>query len=249
MKTISISNFKGGVGKTVVAANVSSELARMGYLTLMVGLDPHCDLSKVFQQEIPDGPNIFQLLRGECSTEEACLPIADNLYLVRGSRDTIHFQSKDGDHALVHCLQDPAVAEVDFVIIDHPPTLSESALAGFIASDAALIVTDTECFSMMNLTYLVESLLSIQASMNSSLSILGIVANKVDLRRSLTKTMLQELKNSFGDSVLTSWISYDTAIPTSIRRGQTLRKLPWQSRTVKQFQTLTDEVLERMAKL
>ena len=219
----------------------------MGFLTVMIDLDPQCDLSKMYQQDPADGPTIFELLRGECSMENACLLVSENLYLVRGSRDTIHFQSKNGEHTLACCLQDSAMAEVDFVIIDHPPTLSESALAGYVASDAVLIVTDTESFSLANLTYLVENLLNIQQTMNPALSIVGIVANKVDLRRNLTKTMLHELTSGFGDYVLASWVSYDTAIPTAIRRGQTLRQLPWQSRTVQQFKSRTSEVLERMA--
>ena len=51
MQTISISNVKGGVGKTVVAANVSSKLARMVFLTVMIDLDPQCDLSKMYQTD------------------------------------------------------------------------------------------------------------------------------------------------------------------------------------------------------
>ncbi|MHC1761328.1 MAG: ParA family protein [Negativicutes bacterium] len=62
MKTISISNFKGGVGKTVVAAKVANELARMGYLTVMIDLGPQCDLSKMYQRENTKESNIFQLL-------------------------------------------------------------------------------------------------------------------------------------------------------------------------------------------
>ena len=50
MITISIANCKGGVGKTIVAANLAWELARLGHLTLMVDLDPQCDLSKVYRR-------------------------------------------------------------------------------------------------------------------------------------------------------------------------------------------------------
>ena len=246
MITISIANCKGGVGKTIVAANLAWELARLGYLTLMVDLDPQCDLSKVYRRESQDGPNIFRLLRGECAVEEACLEVADNLYLVAGSRDTIHFDDKNGEKVLANCLKDETLAEVDFVIIDHPPTLSEYTLAGFVASDAVLIVTDTESFSMRNLGHLFENLLGIKATMHPTLSILGIVANKVDQRRKLTGIMLQELERTFGECVFSSRISYDTAIPISIRRGQPLRRLDWRSRTIGQFQELTHEVLERV---
>jgi chromosome partitioning protein len=48
MKIISIANRKGGVGKTVISANLAYELSKMGYPVLMVDLDSQCDLSKIY---------------------------------------------------------------------------------------------------------------------------------------------------------------------------------------------------------
>ena len=46
MKIISVANRKGGVGKTVISANLGHELARRGFVTLLIDLDPQCDLTK-----------------------------------------------------------------------------------------------------------------------------------------------------------------------------------------------------------
>ena len=51
MKIISIANRKGGVGKTVISGNIAYELAKKGYLVLMVDLDSQCDLSKIYLPE------------------------------------------------------------------------------------------------------------------------------------------------------------------------------------------------------
>ncbi|WP_371380447.1 hypothetical protein [Sporomusa aerivorans] len=47
----------------------------------------------------------------------------------------MHFDFQGSEGILFHYLENDRLEEVDFVIIDHPPTLNESALAGFVAGD------------------------------------------------------------------------------------------------------------------
>jgi chromosome partitioning protein len=60
MQAISVINFKGGVGKTTVTANLGVELARRGYRVLLIDLDPQCSLT--FSFYTPD--DYRQRLRG-----------------------------------------------------------------------------------------------------------------------------------------------------------------------------------------
>ncbi len=183
MKTISIANSKGGVGKTSISSNIAYELARRGYLTLMIDLDPQCDLSKVYSPDKKVRPTIFNVLSLSCPIVDACQEVADNLYLIPGSQDLIHFDFHNSEHILSQCLEDETLVEVDFVIIDHQPTVSEATLTGFVASDEVLVVTDSEVFSLSNLGGLIDNLQIIQETMNSKLHVIGIVANKIDSRR------------------------------------------------------------------
>ncbi|KQR75780.1 ParA family protein [Rhizobium sp. Leaf341] len=48
MKIVSVINYKGGVGKTTVTANLSAELAWRGYKVLMIDLDPQTNLTFSF---------------------------------------------------------------------------------------------------------------------------------------------------------------------------------------------------------
>lgn len=117
----------------------------------------------------------------------ACLEVSENLYLIPGSRDIVHFDFRGSEGALLHYLRNERLEEVDFVIIDHPPALSESALTGFVASDEVVIVSDAEAFSVANLGQLLDDLAHIQTVMNRDLHILGILVNKIDCRRKLLK--------------------------------------------------------------
>ncbi|MPN26891.1 hypothetical protein SDC9_174317 [bioreactor metagenome] len=59
MKIISIANRKGGVGKTVISANLAYELSKIGYLVLMVDLDSQCDSAKSICREATKAATFF----------------------------------------------------------------------------------------------------------------------------------------------------------------------------------------------
>ncbi|WP_425059098.1 Chromosome-partitioning ATPase Soj [Sporomusa carbonis] len=162
MKIISITNRKGGVGKTVISGNIAYELSKMGYLVVMVDLDSQCELSKIYLHEAYNGGNIFHLLRRQCRLDDACVEVSENLYLIPGSRDIVHFDFRGSEGILLHHLRSELLEEVDFVVIDHPLALSESALAGFVASDEVVIVSDAEAFGVANLGQLLDDLAHIQ---------------------------------------------------------------------------------------
>ena len=51
MRVISVVNYKGGVGKTTLTANLGSELARRGKRVLLIDLDPQCSLTHCFYNQ------------------------------------------------------------------------------------------------------------------------------------------------------------------------------------------------------
>ena len=112
----------------------------------------------------------------------------------------MHFDFSGTEGILLHYLKQEYLKYVDFVIIDHPPALSESALAGFVASDEVVIVSDAEEFSVANLGQLLDDLAHIKEAMKCNLHILGILVNKIDRRRKLTTVMVNELYKSFGNA-------------------------------------------------
>lgn len=243
MKVISIVNRKGGVGKTTVALNLAYELSRIGFKVLAIDLDDQCDLTKILLQGVED-KDIKDVMENQISLDDVTYETYKGLYGILGSRDIVHIESHDS-YGLKKELSNHQ-DNYDFVIIDHPPNINEASLQGLLASDEVLIVTDVEAFGMENLSNLLEDLIAIKDDMNNDLRITGVVANKVDLRRNLSKKKLTELQQSLGKDVFKTYISNDTAVPTAHNEQVPVRKIGWRSRVVGQISTITEELLERV---
>lgn len=247
MKTISVINQKGGVGKTSMTANLSSELAYKGFRVVMLDLDRQTDLTDIFLPNGNKGPNIVDLLQKKCTVGEATVTLSENLSIIPGSKFISKFHFKGSEGALLPITKYFASNAVDFAVLDHPPAFNNSSVAGFVASNHILIVSEAEALAIKNLKQLMDDLAEIKKKHQAPLDILGIALNKIDNRRCLTKTMLGKCRSVFGKAVFNTAIGNDTSIPTALNQNIPVRKLHWRSRTVTQFSQLADEMLQRMA--
>lgn len=100
-KKLTFFNNKGGVGKTTLAFNVAVEFAKKGYKTVLIDLDPQCNLTRLaLGDEYYDNTifsatskTIYDILRGvirggadidlDVQFEQA-KAAPENLYLLRG---------------------------------------------------------------------------------------------------------------------------------------------------------------------
>ena len=88
MRVITVSNFKGGVGKTTTAVNLAALCARRGLRTRLVDLDPQASATDYFglYAEAESGANVIGLLYEGMSVEEMAYDTAtENLKVVPAS--------------------------------------------------------------------------------------------------------------------------------------------------------------------
>jgi chromosome partitioning protein len=244
-KVISISNRKGGVGKTTLTTVMAEELANAGYSVVMLDLDSQTDLTDINLRENEDS-NLSDLLTGQKALEDVVieLPGKGVKKIIPGSAKVDKIQSAVTNTLaeIVGKLKDT----YDFVLLDHPPSLTELSRAGYLVSDNLLIIAEAQQLSLKNLMSFLLEIKQLQLETETELETLGIVANKVDLRRKLTKRMLAEYKRTYPDLFFENYIGVDTAIPNAQFNQETMRELPWRARTLSQFERVIEEMLQRL---
>src|SRR5436305_12768861 len=87
VRSISILNFKGGVGKTSLAINLSDELSRKGKVVLLVDCDRQRNASTLIPRDVAIGPTLREVLMGQALLPNAAYEARPNLYVVPAHKD------------------------------------------------------------------------------------------------------------------------------------------------------------------
>ena len=109
-----------------------------------------------------------------------------------------------------------------------------------------MIVAEAQQLSLKNLVSFLVEIENIKNTEVTELEVLGIVANKVDLRRNMTERMLAEYRRTYPDLFFENNIGSDTAIPNAQLGQQNIRDLDWRARTLSQFERVIEEMLQRL---
>jgi chromosome partitioning protein len=219
-KTFVVANQKGGVGKTTTSVNLAAALAKHGYRTLLVDLDPqgNATMGSGVDKRTLD-KTVYQVLIGMADVTEATWPspeggyavLAANRELAGAELDLVDFDERESR------LKD-ALAEVDdrydFILIDCPPSLSLLTLNGFCAAHGVIIPMQCEYFALEGLSDLVNTIKKVHANFNTNLKVIGLLRVMYDPRITLSQQVSTQLLQHFGDKVFT------TVIPRNVRLAE-----------------------------
>ncbi|TGL62913.1 ParA family protein [Leptospira sarikeiensis] len=219
-KIVSISNQKGGVGKTTTSINLAANLAAIGKKVLIVDFDPQGNSGSGLGFEINTLPNTsYELLIGESSAAE-CIKRTDieNLHIIPSNinlsgaeadllgEENREFRLKD---AIGHLR-----TEYDYILIDCPPSLGVLTINALSAADSVMITLQTEYFALEGLTQLMKIISLVQEKLNPSLELEGVLLTMFDKRTNLAQQVAEDVKAYFKEKV------YTTVIPRNIKLSE-----------------------------
>lgn len=221
-RVLTVSNQKGGVGKTTTTVNIAAALVSVGAHVLVIDLDPQGNASTALGvPHSADTPSVYDVLIDE-------FPLADIVQTSPESPNllcapsTIHLAGAEielvsqvaREHRLRTALEDYLATldeRLDFVIIDCPPSLGLLTINAFVAARELLIPIQCEYYALEGLSQLLGTVRMIQKHLNPQLHLSTIILTMYDGRTRLAQQVAEEVRQHFAKEVL------ETVIPRSVR--------------------------------
>ena len=211
MKTYTVTNRKGGVGKSTIAAHVAGGLALRG---LRVGLiDTDSQAHAGLMLGVRDGNGLYAALVEHKPLNHVVLdvPKYENLWLISSGDKTFriaHEMSESDSFAFVElCDRFAEQYKLDVIIVDTAPSMSKLDGAIYLATDGFIYPTECEMLSLDGLREAIDQMKRFAATrqryIQRDTEVIGIIPTKMRPNTSLHRHNIAMLAEAFPGLVWT----------------------------------------------
>ena len=218
---ISVSNQKGGVGKTTTAINLGTSLAATGKEVLLIDLDPQGNASTGLGIPVEQRRyTTYEVVLGAKKIEEIIKNTKVPNLKIAPSNTKLSSADIDltGDKKRVlklkESLQESFTQNFDYVLIDCPPALNILTVNAFAASSSVLVPLQAEFFALEGLSQLILTIQEVRKNLNKRLKIHGIILTMYDKRNKHAQSVEDDVRENLGDLV------FETVIPRNVRLSE-----------------------------
>ena len=218
--TISVTNQKGGVGKTTTAVNLAYYLAKSNKRTLLIDFDPQGNATSGMGIDKQDlRLTMADVVMGHATLNQIIMKTAyKNLTIAPTTSylaDTeVQLGQAEKRFSRLKSAIDEVDGDFDIIVIDNPPSLSLLTVNGLVAARYVLLPVQAEFNALEGLGQLLETMKLVRKAMNPTLDLLGVLTTMMDSRTTLGGQVHEEIKKHFPGKV------FETIIPRNIRLAE-----------------------------
>lgn len=257
-RIITVSNQKGGVGKTTTTVNLASALARRGANVLVIDLDPQGNASTALGvPHRPEITSVYDVLIGEADIAEALQPSTDHenlacvpstINLAGAEIELVSLVAREQRlRTALTAFLASSETKYHYVFIDCPPSLGLLTVNAFVAGGEVLIPIQCEYYALEGLSQLLGNIELIQKHLNPTLTVSTILLTMYDARTNLANEVAREVREHFPEQVLEAVIPRSVRISEAPSYGQTVHQYDGGSIGALAYLEAAAEVAERGA--
>jgi chromosome partitioning protein len=223
-KIFTVTNQKGGVGKTTLSAHICYFLAQQGYKVLGIDLDQQGNFSSRFFDEKGrvNGLRAYHLFQ----TEMPNLPILggsgqlDVVYSLDGDVELQSIEQKDLSLIGAFAQNVFSLAEhYDFVVIDTAPAAGIATSGAVCVADYIYVPVELAAFAVAGVRSLLRTFTRISRSTGTQIVPTGFVCNKLNSRVEAHHSSLAQLREEVGPMIMRNSVSIRGAVDTAVTLG------------------------------
>lgn len=244
---ITVTNQKGGVGKTTTVSALVCGLHERGARVLGIDLDPQGNLGFTLGLDIGDSYTIYDVLAGTRTIEEAIVPteygdiIPSDIML---STAEVAFTAPRREFMLTQQL-DYVKNRYDFIIIDTPPALNILTINAYVASTGLIVPMEAEVLSLVGISQIQDTIDTVRKSFNPNLKVLGVLLNKYNRQLTLSREILdlaEEVARQLDSQVFSTKVRRSVNVAMAPAHGQSVLTYRPDCTSAKDFRKIINTV-------
>ena len=247
-RILAVANQKGGVGKTTTTINLAACLADIGYRVLVVDLDPQANATTglgIDPRSI--SASMYDVILRDVPMRECALQTQmPGLMVAPSSLDLAGAEIElvpafNRERKLALALE-PVMSELDYVLIDCPPSLGLLTVNALTAASEVLVPIQCEYYALEGLGQLLRNVELVQRNLNPDLEVSTIALVMFDARTKLAAQVVDEVRAHFGPKVCKQVIPRSVRLSEAPSFGQPIIMFDARSRGALAYRELAKEV-------